>query len=312
MSTSSTASDLRFGLLTSAADRAGLHEDARRAEGDGFDLLALTDHLDLSGAHVARLAWLPALASAAAVTSTLRFTTMIANQDLREPAVLACDVASLDRVSDGRYELGLGAGWNEAEYRWAGIAYAPAGQRISRLAEVAQAVRGITSDAPGPFTLRGEYVTIDAMPRVPSVQQPIPLRMGGAQPRMLALAARMADIVNLLTLRDSGPTDEVLPAKIAMLGDSPAVRELSVVLVATGADDPVEAVRRALPTNPFAQRVAADLGVEAVARLPHVLAGSPGAIAEELLRRREKYGIVSTIMPAGSAPDVAPVLARLR
>lgn len=305
-------SDLRFGLLTDAADRASLHEDARRAEGLGFDLLALTDHLDLSGAHVSRLSWLPALASAAAVTSTLRFTTMVINQDLRQPAVLACDIATLDRVSDGRYELGIGAGWNEAEYHWAGIPYAPAGERITRLAEVVQALRGLLADDPGPFTLAGEHVRIDAMPRVPSVQQPMPLRMGGAQPRMLALAGRLADTVNLLTLRDTAPTDEVLPDKIAMLGDSAAVREISVVLVATGSDDPVEAVRQALPTNPFAQRVAADLGVEATARLPHVLAGSPGAIAEELLRRREVHGIVSTICPAGSASAMAPVLERLR
>ena len=84
----------RFGVLSPAADAASWLRDAREAEARGYSTLVLTDHLDLSGAHVTRLAWVPALAAAAAVTTRLRFTVMVANQDLRHPAVLARDVAA--------------------------------------------------------------------------------------------------------------------------------------------------------------------------------------------------------------------------
>lgn len=305
---------IELGVLSGAPDADALHAHARMAEDLGFTRLAVTDHLDLSGSHAARLSWVPALASAAAVTSTLRFTPMVANQDLRNPAVLACDVSSLDRLSGGRMELGIGAGWNEEEYRWAGIPYGGPGQRITRLSEVVAAMRGLLRDEDTPFTLEGAQVRIDAMPRVPSVQQPLPIRLGGAQPRMLALAAREADIVNINTLRETGTTDEVLDAKLAMLDGYAGPLELSVVLVAVG-DDPVQAVRTALPTNRFAQHVAeahGAEGVEALARMPHVLAGSPAAIAEELIRRSEVFGITSTIVPAPSMPDMAPVLDLLR
>lgn len=304
---------IELGVLTAAADAVHLHATARRAEDLGFTRLAVTDHLDLSGAHVARLSWVPALASAAAVTSTLRLTPMVANQDLRPAAVLACEVSSLDRLSNGRMELGIGAGWNADEYAWAGLPFDPAGARIDRLAEVITAVRGLLSASDEPFTLMGDQVTINAMPRVPSVQQPLPIRIGAAQPRMLALAAGAADIVNVNTLWDTRPTDVVLGEKIGILGNFPGRIELSVVLVAIG-DDPMQAIEASLPTNPFAQRVVRTTsgGVEALARMPHVLAGSVNAIAEEMQRRRERWSITSTIIPESSLAAGGAILEALR
>lgn len=306
----------RFGVVCSAGNRAELHELAREVEDRGYSTLAVTDHLDLSGAHVARLSWLPALASVAAVTSTLRLTTMVANHDLRHPAVLARDVATLDVLSDGRVELGLGAGWNPVEYGWAGLTLDPPATRVRRLSEYVAIVRGLldgTVDTP--FDLDGEFFTITAMPRVPaSMQQPLPIVLGGSQRVVLSTAAREADTVNLLTLRDAGTADEVYREKSTWVHDAARAAgrdpELatSVVLVATDRTDPVEAVEAALPRSPFARHVAESRPLASIAAAPHVLAGDVSCIAEELVRRRELYGLSYYVMPAETLVEFQPVV----
>lgn len=304
--------DFRFGVLTRAFDRAGLHDTARLAEARGYSTLALTDHLDLSGAHVTRLSWLPALASAAAVTSTLRFTTMVANQDLHHPATLAREIATLDIISDGRFEFGLGAGWNPVEYEWAGLTLDSPGTRIGRLAEYVAIIRGLLDgSASDPFTLHGDHFTITDMPRIPaSVQQPLPLMLGGSQRTMLTLAANLADIVNINTLKEPGTVDDVLPQKIEWIratGNDPEIGA-SVVLIATGAADPTEAVELAMPTSPFARKVAEHQPTSDISHACHVLAGDPARIVEELHRRREEYGLSYYVIPAESMDDFQPVM----
>lgn len=290
---------------------------ARGAEQRGYSTLAVTDHLDLSGAHVARLSWLPALASAAAVTSTLRLTTMVANQDLRHPAVLAREIASLDVLSGGRFEFGLGAGWNPVEYAWAGLTLDPAPVRIRRLAEYVTIVRALLDPRdPSPVTFAGEFFTITDMPRVPaSRQDPLPLMLGGALRTMLSLAAREADIVNLLTLRDQGTTDEILGEKTAWLTQAAPHRHrelaLSIVLVATDADEPVTAVEAALPRSAFARHVAQSQTIDQIAAAPHVLAGSPARIIDDLHRRREMWGVSYVLVPADAMDSLQPVIDEL-
>ncbi len=304
--------DFRFGVLTRASDRAGLHEAAREAEGRGYSTLALTDHLDLSGSHVTRLSWLPALASAAAVTSSLRFTTMVANQDLHHPATLAREIATLDIISDGRFEFGLGAGWNPVEYDWAGLTLDSPGVRITRLSEYVAIIRGLLdANATEPFTLHGEHFTITDMPRIPaSVQQPLPLMLGGSQRTMLTLAANQAEIVNINTLKEPGTVDDVLPEKIEWIratGREPEIGT-SVVLIATGAADPTEAVELAMPTSPFARKVAEHQPTSDISHACHVLAGDTARIVEELHRRREAYDLSYYIIPAESMDDFQPIM----
>jgi probable F420-dependent oxidoreductase len=308
----------RFGALTPASSLEQLHDVAHQSEDRGYSTLVLTDHLDLSGAHVTRLSWLPAFASAAAVTSTLRFTTMVANQDLRHPAVLAREVATLDVLSDGRFELGLGAGWNPVEYSWAGIDLDPPAARVRRLGEYVDIVSGLLRDDPAPFDFEGEFFTISRMPRIPaSVQQPLPIVLGGSQRVVLSMAARLADTVNILTLKESGSTDEIMAEKVAWIreaadaaGRGPEIAT-SIVLAATGAEDPVAAVEEALPRSRFAQHVAQSQPLAAIAAAPHVLAGSTGAIVEELLRRRERWGLSYYVLPAESVSSMQPVIDRL-
>jgi len=309
----------RFGALSPAATASDWLRDAREAEARGYSTLVLTDHLDLSGAHVTRLSWLPAMGAAAAVTSRLRFATMVANQDLRHPAVLAREVATLDVISAGRFELGLGAGWAEKEYGWAGLRFDAAGRRIERLEEYVEVVQRLLALRPGETcSLPGRHFRIDAMPGGPfPVQAHVPLMLGGARPKMLALAGRRADIVNILTLQDVGATDQVLNDKLDWVRSGAGERfdtlELAtaVALVATAHADPAEAVRRALPRVPFAQHLAARMSLETLAASCFVLAGSSERIVDELLRRRERWGISYYVLPAEAMDELQPVVERL-
>jgi alkanesulfonate monooxygenase SsuD/methylene tetrahydromethanopterin reductase-like flavin-dependent oxidoreductase (luciferase family) len=278
----------RFGLLSAAGTAAEWQADVARAEGGGYSTVVLTDHLDLSGAHVTRLAWVPALADALARTTTLATSVMVANQDLRHPAVLARDVVTLDRLGAGRMELGLGAGWAADEYAWAGLPFDDALVRVRRLAEYAAVVRGLTTaaapavgDAVQTFDFAGEFFTISAMPVDPlPVRGRLPLMLGGSRPGVLSLAARVADVVNLNTLRDDGPADDVLAEKVAWVREAAGdrYRELelatSVALVAGGSGSPAAAVAAAAACDRFAHRVTARMPAEAAAGAAFTLAGT--------------------------------------
>ncbi|MCC7461391.1 MAG: TIGR03621 family F420-dependent LLM class oxidoreductase [Gammaproteobacteria bacterium] len=314
-----TPRPFRFGLISPAANAPDWLRDAREAESRGYSTLALTDHIDLSGAHVTRLAWIPALAAAAAVTTRLRFTVMVANQDLRHPAVLARDVATLDVLSSGRFELGLGAGWAEKEYLWAGLRYDSAGRRIERLGEYVAVMRGLLRLSAGAtFSFTGRHFRITDMPGGPCpLQTPLPLMLGGARPRMLAYAGRCADIVNILTLQDIGTTAQVLEEKLrhvrAGAGERFAALELAtpIALVAGGHTDPLEAVRRELPRVPFAQHLAAKMPLGTLAASAFVLAGDTARIVAELQERRERWGLSYYVLPAEALADMQPVIERL-
>ena len=240
---------------------------------------------------------------------------MVANQDLRHPAVLAREVATLDILSDGRFELGLGTGWNPIEYDWAGITLDAPGTRIARLGEYVDIMRALLDGDDAPLTYAGSHFRITDMPRQPaSLQQPLPIMLGGSGPRMLALAAQKADIVNVNTLKDPRSTDVVLGEMLGAVRSVGTDPELgtSIVLIATGDSDPIEAVRLAMPTSRFAQHVANSHPIEAIAEVNHVLAGSPGAIADELRRRREVWGLSYYVIPSSAMGDFQPVLDELR
>jgi probable F420-dependent oxidoreductase len=166
-----------------------LREQARRAEGLGYSCVIAADHL------TGQLSPLPVLATIAA-TTTLRIGTFVLNNDLRHPAVLAAELATLDVLSEGRLEVGLGAGWNRTEYEQAGIAWDPVGTRIERLEESVVVLKGLFGA--GPFSFSGHHYEINALDGQPKpVQRPgPPLMIGGGGPRVLGLAARHADIVN--------------------------------------------------------------------------------------------------------------------
>jgi probable F420-dependent oxidoreductase len=166
---------------------------AQRAEELDFDVFLMPDHFG------PQFAIGPALATVAAATSTIRIGTLVLQNDLRHPALMVKDFNTLDVLSDGRVELGVGAGGSFVpEYGWTGIPFDPPGPRVSRLEESVRAIKGLSAE--GPFSFAGKHYTFtdyDAFPK--PLQQPhVPLLIAGGGKRMLRLAAREADIVGLL------------------------------------------------------------------------------------------------------------------
>jgi probable F420-dependent oxidoreductase len=302
----------RFGLqVTTAASRADLVDRARRAEDLGFDVLQTADHLDEV------LPPLVTLAAVAASTTTLRVGTLVLNNDLHHPLVLAREAAAVDLLSDGRLELGIGAGHSEPEYRSAGLRFDPPGVRIQRLAESLDVLDRL---------LRGEEVThagvhhtvtgATVFPR--PVQDPRPpLLVGGGGRRLLGLAARTADVVGLTGVgptRDDGRNhvpSHWAPAAVdaqvahvraeAAAAGRPPPELHALVQVVTVTDDrraALEAVHRRLP----------ELGVEDLGGTPYLLVGTVDTMVEQLQAARERWGF-SYVTVRDEA--LAPVVARL-
>ena len=173
------------------ADGKTLAAEARRAESMGYEALVVPDHL------IEQLSPIPALATIAAATERLRIAAFVHNNDLRHPAVLAQDLASLDVLSDGRLDVAIGAGWNKPEYDAIGLPFDPTPVRQARLEEAIVVLKGAFGD--GPFSFAGEHYTITDLDGYPKpVQRPHPpFLIGGGGRRTLALAGREADIVGL-------------------------------------------------------------------------------------------------------------------
>lgn len=169
----------RFGVVCGAPNARGWTELARRVESLGYSVLLCSDHLDLGGAHFTTLSALPALAAAASVTTEVRVGVSVINHDLHHPALLAREAATVDILSDGRLELGLGAGWAEYEYDWAGLRFDPPGRRVSRFAEYVTVVKALMTEEL--VNHRGEHFQITGMPLIPApVQKPRPpIMIGG-------------------------------------------------------------------------------------------------------------------------------------
>lgn len=282
----------RFGAAVAAAEdgRAWL-ELARRVEGMGYDTLLLPDHL------VTPYAPVPALAMAAAVTTTLRVGTMVFANDFRHPAVLAKEAATLHALSDGRFEFGIGAAWHVPEFQAAGIPFDPPGVRIARLEEALAVVKGLWRDEP--LTFHGRSYTITEMQGTPSPVD-IPVMIGGGARRMLELAAREADIVSLAAhvRRDGTPDISTLRAaaveeRLAWVRAAAGERALELsnyysTPAVVGPRD--EAVARVL--DRFAARFGPGHGLTPsdIEASPHFLFGEVPEMIDALVERRERYG----------------------
>jgi probable F420-dependent oxidoreductase len=183
----------RFGVMAPSADSAQAYRDvARKAEALGYSTLYVPDHFVDHP-----FGPFPAMAMAAEATTTLRVGSLVLGNDYRHPVVLARDAATLDLLSDGRLELGLGAGWMTVDYEKAGIPLDTPGVRIARLEEAIAIVKGLMAE--GPFSFAGEHYSISELDGMPKpVQRPYPpLVVGGGGRKLLSLAGREADIVGI-------------------------------------------------------------------------------------------------------------------
>jgi probable F420-dependent oxidoreductase len=302
----------RFGLQASSApDRRSWVELARKVEDLGYATLTVADHLD------DQFATTPALMAAADATTTLRLGALVWCNDYHHPVVLAKEAATLDLLSDGRLELGLGAGWQASDYAQSGIALDRPGVRIDRLTEAVQVVKGLLGDQPVDFD--GTHYRVHGMQGTPRpVQHPRPpLLIGGGGRRILSLAAAEADIVALnIDLRSgridhtAGPTatETATDAKLewirAAAGDRFGQLELQtrvhLAVVTEDRQGLAEAVGPALGLTP-----------EQALASPHALAGTQEQIVEQLLARRERFGISYIGISVDAVDTMAPIVARL-
>ena len=301
----------RFGVtVPSVSAGSAWAEKARRVERLGFSVLAVPDHLR------DQLAPVPALTAAALATTRLRVGSLVFCNDFRHPVVLAKEAATLDVLSGGRFELGLGAGWLRAEYDQAGISFDAPGTRIERLEESVAIVKGLLAGERVTFTGR-HYSIADLEGRPVPVQRPHPpILIGGGGQRTLSLAAREASIVGFVprALKDGSGLDRTdfgeaaLRQKIqwarAADGDHFDSLELNALIQAVVVSD-----QRTHTADQLAARfkVARDLVLES----PYVLLGTIDEICDTIRQRRERYGISYLTVFERDMEAFAPVVERL-
>ena len=312
-----------FRFAASGANAASADEwiaTARRAEELGYSALHVSDHYlgpDGPATGIQGLAAVPAMAVAAAVTSDLRVGCRVFCVDFHVPAVLAKEAATIELLSNGRLELGLGAGWVVDEYAALGIDFDPVGTRIERLTEMIALVKAWFSGEV--IDQRGQHISVHGFRGSPSpVQRPRPpIIIGGGAKRVLTLAGREADIVSLNFNNRGGvvgpdsvqtstaeATDERIEWIKAGAGDRFEELELEVgAYFVAVTDDPGAA----------AAKLAAGFGVDTATMRshPNALFGSVGEICEELEARRERHGISYITVATRNMEAFAPVVERL-
>ena len=302
----------RFSVQASAPRPAAeWRELGRRAEDLGYSALSVRDHLD------ADMAPLVALAVTAEATRDLRLTTLMLGNDFRHPLFLAKQAATLDLLSDGRLELGLGAGWKTTDYDQSGLALDPPGVRIARLAESVEILKRCFAE--GSFDFDGEHYTVrghDGQPTCIQLPHP-PFLLGGGGRKMLSLAAREAEIVGLNANMAAGVIDqragtsatvEATDRKLGWIRDAAGDRFADIELqtrvhMSQITDDPIG----------LAELMAPALGLDAEAALasPHVLVGSSGQCVETLLAWRERWGLTYISLNEDSMVEFGPVVEAL-
>jgi probable F420-dependent oxidoreductase len=285
---------------------------ARRLEELGYSTLCLPDHL------TDRLAPLPALATAAAVTSQLRIGTMVLNNDFRHPVVLAREAATVDMLSEGRLELGLGAGYMKAEYEQAGVRFDRGGVRVDRLGEAVTIVTRLFEGEP--VTFRGRHYEVSEHTIHPRpVQRPRPpILIGGNGPRLLTLAATEADIVALSGItfgggglqRDmAGFRADGVDERVRLVREAAGARFEQVELSALVQRVTVTEDRRGAAEE-LAQRWAG-LTIDDILESPFVLLGSIDEIVDQLVARRRRWGISYYVVFRPAVDVFAPIVDRL-
>ncbi|HVU71630.1 MAG TPA: TIGR03621 family F420-dependent LLM class oxidoreductase [Mycobacteriales bacterium] len=292
----------------SAKDWAAL---ARQVEDMGFSALTMPDHF------TTQLAPVPALMAAADATTTLRLGTMVFGNDYRHPRLLAQECATLDLLSDGRLEVGLGAGWMKSDYDATGLRYDEPKVRVDRFEESIAALKGLWSGQP--YSSNGAHYTFtdDVLHPAPVQKPHPPLVIGGGGKRVLSIAAREADIVGINpNLRGGTGGPEVSPD----LTPAATTRKLGWVKEAAGdryADLEITMLCGfAMETDdvaPVANGMANMFGVtpEEALHVPVMLIGTIDAMCDELRRRREEWDVSYIVFEAGTWERMGEVVSRL-
>lgn len=306
------ARKFRFGVQMHGAARAEVWADqARRAEDLGFTTLFIPDHFGDQLAPVA------ALMAAADATTALRIGALVFDNDYRHPVVLAKEAATLDVLSGGRLELGLGAGWMNSDYEQSGIVQEAPSVRVDKMEEAIAVLKGLF--AVGPLTHKGTHYTIDGLDGFPKpLQAPHPpLLIGGGKKRVLRIAGREGDIVGINPTMPNGAAD----ADAAVTGLA-VETDKKLAWVREGAGDRFDDLEINLlnfacmvtdDREALIEKVAPMIGLSPadVAEFPHVLIGSIEQLCDDLEARRERWQASYIVVQHDAMEDIAPVVARL-
>jgi probable F420-dependent oxidoreductase len=286
-------------------------DSARLVEDTGYSTLFVPDHLDEGFGPIA------ALAAAATATTTLNVGTLVLACDFRHPAVLARELATIDLLSEGRLELGLGAGWKRSDYDRSGIPMDPPKVRVDRMIEHTKVLRALFAGEP--VTFEGDHYRIsdlDGTPKPHGARVP-PILIGGGGRRVLRFAAQHADIVGVNASVHSGEIDtaaahDALPSsideKVGWVREAAGDRLDDVELNAwlsigeitddtTGTAEVFAGLFASTPENVLAS--------------PLTLIGSEAEVADRLVERRERWGYSYTVVPGDRVREFAPVVERL-
>lgn len=286
-------------------------ENARRIESMGYSAFYMPDHFD------EQLAPMSALMSAADATTTLRIGSLVFDNDYRHPVVLAKEVATLDVLSGGRFDLGIGAGWLVRDYEESGIPFDRPGTRIERMEEAVKIIKGILSNEK--FSFSGKHYQINGIEGTPTpAQKPHPpILIGGGGRKMLGVAAREANIVHVNynlsegrinpTLARTGFADATAE-KVGWIKEAAGDRfdELEIgltIFFATVTEDRESIATAIAPAIQAEPRDILDM--------PFFLIGTIDQLVEQLHTRRERYGTSFVIVPGETAEALAPVVERL-
>ncbi len=303
----------RFGVQTTGASTAKrFREKVRKVEDLGYSTLYAPDHfIDTV------LAPMVAMSVAAEATTTLRVGTLVLGNDYKHPAVVAKEAATLDVLSGGRVELGIGAGWMKVDYEALGLPYDLASVRIERLAEAIEAIKG--SWGAGPCSFSGEHYTITEYDGIPKpVQQPrIPLLVGGGGQKLLRLAGREADIVGINpNLRAGTVSADAVQTSLA------SMTKQKIEWVREGAGDRFDDIELQIryfvcavtdDARGIAESLAPGMGLTPDEALESgvALVGTVDEICDILVARREEWGVSYVVVGDDNFEAIAPVVARL-
>jgi probable F420-dependent oxidoreductase len=305
----------RFGVnVGRARSLAEWREKARKIEDLGYSVLTVPDHLtDV-------IAPIPALVSAAEATKKLRIGTNVLNNDLRHPVLVAREAATVDLLTDGRFELGLGAGSIRSEYDEAGLIFDRGATRVDRLAEAVTVIKGLLKGEQTTFTGQHYRVSSHTIATEPIQKAHLPILIGGNGPRLLALAAREADIVGFsgITFQNGGAS----PPDLSGWRVSGVDERVRLVRATAGEDRfarlEFNALLQRVILTDHRQRAAEELSSrwtqltpEEILQSPYVLIGTVEEMAEAVLARRQRWGISYYTVHEPYLDAFSPVVATL-
>jgi probable F420-dependent oxidoreductase len=295
----------RFALQTWIAPSMSVwREHARKAEDLGYSALYVIDHL------WAQFGPLVAATVAAEATTTLHVGTLVLNNGLRNPVVLAKEIATLGLAAEGRVEVGLGAGWLPSDYEEAGIEQETPANRVERLVESLTVLKALWSN--GETTFSGRYYQVRGARCDPRPVTPPRVILGGGSKRLLTVAAREADIVNIWVAAGGDAGSKVTPTRFdqclgwarAAAGDRFGAIEFQINAFAVMIVGSRRAAERSASMLGFAGENALDL--------PVLLIGTVDELCERLISHRERWGFSTIVVTADGMEAFAPVVARLQ